>query len=124
MDNENEEMEFAIKIKAKKSQISSVDSGIARIHESYVMDIEDEELKTVMLRNEDNKVAVKLVSDSRAPKNHIILREGDMEDLEVEDGDEIMITPYTNLGDDIKGQWNKLKEKIKKSKEEEEEEGD
>ena len=122
MDNEYEEAEFEIKVKAKMSAISSVDSGVARIHESYVKDIDEDDIKTVMLRKDDRKVAVKLVSDSRAPKNVVTLRKGDMDKLGIEDGEEIVITPYTSLSDDIKGKWKQFKEKLKKD--EEEEEGD
>ena len=122
MSRSNDEEEHSVTLKVKKSAVSSIDSGVARIHKSHMDVFEDDEIEMVELRAGKKHKVVKLVADRLAKKGHVILREGDMEDLEVEDGDEVELHPYHKLSDDLKERWRKFKEKFRRDKEEDEEE--
>jgi len=110
------EDEFEIELKVKKSAIRSVEGGIARINSKYLKDCE-EELRMVVVATEKKNKVLKLVDDRLAPDGTIVLREGDMDDLKLEEGDMVRITPYKKLGAEIKGSWKKLKSRFKKDKE-------
>ena len=109
-------------LKVQKSAVSSIDSGVARIHSSHLDCFEEDEIEMVKVRAGDEHKVVKLVSDKLAKKGHVILREGDMEDLEVEDGDEVELHPYQKLSEELKEGWQKFREKFRRHKDDEEEE--
>ncbi|MFW3145660.1 MAG: hypothetical protein ACMUIE_02475 [Thermoplasmatota archaeon] len=119
MDKECNE-EHVITLKVKKSAISSVDSGVARMHTSHLDCFEDEDLEMVVIRHEKKSVVVKLVSDRLAPMETITLRPGDMESLKIKEGEEVTIEPYHKMTDDIKGKWDKFVKRFKKDEDEEE----
>ncbi|MFW3146450.1 MAG: hypothetical protein ACMUIE_06530 [Thermoplasmatota archaeon] len=122
MKEEQKEEEHIVTLKVAESAIRSMDSGIARIHESYLKDIEEGEIDLVELRAGKKKKVVKLVADRLAKKNVVVLREGDMEDLKVKEGDEVEIHPYHSLKDDMKASWKRFKERLGGKHAEEEEE--
>jgi hypothetical protein len=117
---ENDE-EVVLKLPVRKSKISSVEGGIARIHSSHmdVFDEEDEE-HMVVLKFGKKDLVVKIVSDRLAPTDTITLRSGDMESLEVKEGDIIEIEPYHKLTDELKEKWDKFISRFKRKDEEEE----
>lgn len=118
MDNTCDE-EHMLTLKVKKSAISSVESGVARMHSSHLDCFEaEEEHEMVVIRNDKKTIVVKLVSDRLAPMDMIILREGDMEDLKIKEGDEVSIEPYHKLTDEIKGKWDKFVSRFKKDEDE------
>ncbi|MGA1822423.1 MAG: hypothetical protein ACMUIG_07845 [Thermoplasmatota archaeon] len=117
--NDEEDLE-SISLKVVSSSIESVDSGIARIHSSYLDDIDLGENNLVTLRSEDRSVTAKLVSDKLADKGAVVLREGDMKRLQVDDGDMIDMEPYSSVKDDVKVLWEKFKDKFRKGSETEE----
>ncbi|MGA1792445.1 MAG: hypothetical protein ACMUHM_00685 [Thermoplasmatota archaeon] len=123
MEQEKDE-EVIISLPVKKSSISSVDGGIARLHTSHMDMFEDEESHMVIVRYGKKDKVVRLVSDRFAPKNVIILRQGDMEDLEVDEGDAVDIEPYHKLKDELKETWEKFASRFRKKDEDEEEKGD
>jgi hypothetical protein len=123
MTNENDE-EVVLKLPVRKSMISSVEGGIARIHSSHMDMFEEDEEHRVVLRNDKKDIVVILVSDRLAPKDTITLRTGDMEDLDVDEGDIIEIEPYHKLTDELKERWTKFISRFKKSEEEEDEGGE
>jgi hypothetical protein len=118
--HENED--HSVTLKVHKSGISSIDSGVARIHSSYMDVFDQDELEMIEIRAGKKHKVVKLVSDRLAKKNYVILREGDMEDLEIEDGDEVELHPYQTFSEDLKEGWQKFKEKFRRHKDEDDEE--
>jgi hypothetical protein len=116
--NEEEERE-SISLKVVSSSIESVDSGIARIHSTYLDEIDLGEKNLVTLRSENGIVTAKLVSDKLATKGAVVLREGDMKRLQVEEGDMIEMEPYSSVKDDIKDLWVKFKNRFKEETDEE-----
>jgi len=122
LNNECNNEEHSVTLKVHKSAVSSVDSGVARIHSSHLDCFEQDEIEMIELRAGKKHKVVKLVSDRLAKKGHVILREGDMEDLEIEDGDEVELHPYHKFSDDLKEGWQKFREKFRRHKEEDEEE--
>ena len=122
MENENDSEEHQVTLKVMGSSIGSVDSGVARINSSHLSSFGEEVPKMVTVSSGKKKKVVNLVSDRLAKKGRVILREQDMKDLKVSEGDEITISPYTSLSEDMKVSWNKFKDKLKKHKEEDEEE--
>ena len=114
MDVEDEIEEFDIVLKVKKSMISSVEKGIARVNSSYAEILGEEKHRTVTLTHGKKNIAVRLVADRFVPEGYIVLREGDMENLDVAEEQEVELKPYHTLGDDIKANWIKLKEKIRR----------
>jgi hypothetical protein len=122
-DLENDEQkELAIKLKVVQSKIKSVGAGVGRIHSSHLSELGDEAPELIVVRSEEHKKVVKLVSDRLAPDDGIVLREDDIEDLKVGEGDMVTIEPYSSISDDVKELWKKMKDKFKKKDEEEEEE--
>jgi hypothetical protein len=119
LDKENDE-EVVIKLPVHKSAISSVDKGIARLHSSHMDMFEEDEDHMVTVTNEKKKIVVKLVSDRFARKDMIIMRSGDMEDLDVKEGDIVNIEPYHKMTDELKESWSKFVKKFKRGREEEE----
>lgn len=117
---ENETEEQFVTLKVAASAISSIDSGVARIHESYLNDFEEGEMDLVELRANEKKKVVKLVADKLAKKNVVVLREGDMEFLEVKEDDDVEIHPYHTLGEDLKASWKKFRDRLTGKHEEEE----
>ena len=109
-------------LKVQKSAITSIDSGVARINSGHLDVFEKDEIEMIELRAGKKHKVVKLVSDRLADKDHVVLREGDMEDLEIEDGDEVELHPYHTFSEDLKESWQKFKEKFRRHKEEDEEE--
>ncbi len=122
MENECDSEEHQVTLKVISSSIDSVDSGVARINSSHLSCFGEEVPKMVTISSGKKKNVVNLVSDNLAKKGRVILREQDMKDLKVNEGDEITISPYTTLSEDMKVSWNKFKDKLKKHKEEDEEE--
>lgn len=120
MGNENDE-DVVLRLPVRKSKISSVESGIARLHSSH-MDVfeEENEGQMVVLRHDKKDLVVKIVSDRLAPKDTITLRSGDMEKLDVREGDTIEVEPYHKLTDELKERWNKFISRFKRKDEEEE----
>jgi hypothetical protein len=121
---QKDESEHFVTLKVQKSAIGSIDSGIARINSTYLKSFEKEEIGMVELRAGKKKKVVRLSSDRLVPRGKVVLREGDIEDLEVDEGDEIEIHPYHKLTDDLKEKWEKFKNRLKKKKDEEEEDND
>jgi formylmethanofuran dehydrogenase subunit D len=126
MKNEKEEKdeEYAIEMKVVPSRISSVDSGIARINEMHLKELGNEEHHLIRIRSEKTTITSKLFGDKLVPEGQIVLREGDMEDLGVNNGDEVELLPYTTIKEDISTSWQNFKQKIRdtiKDKMEEEE---
>jgi hypothetical protein len=115
--------DVVLRLPVRKSRISSVEGGIARIHSSHMDIFEEEEEHRVVLKHEKKDIVVILVSDRLAPKDTITLRGGDMEDLEIEEGDLVEIEPYHKLTDELKETWDKFISRFKR-KDEEEEGGD
>lgn len=120
MNKEIEEEKVTLNVVA--SRISGVDSGIARVHESYLKDLDKEDQNLVMVRSGEKEISLRLVSDSRAPKGSVVLRQGDMEDLVVSEGDTVDLLPYSTLKAEMKEAWEKLKNRFKKDEEQEKEE--
>ena len=63
MENEKNKEHEAIKLKAVTSKIKSVDSGIARIHSSYLDDIDMDEDHLVEIRAGKKSISAKLTAD-------------------------------------------------------------
>jgi hypothetical protein len=110
---------IVLKLPVRKSKISSVEGGIARLHSSHMEMFEDDEEHRVVLKHEKKDIVVILVSDNIAPKGVITLRSGDMEDLGIEEGDIVEIEPYHKLTDELKETWEKFISRFKKKEEEE-----
>jgi hypothetical protein len=121
MDKEVEEG-IHVSLPVKMSAIHSVERGLARIHLSHMDMFEGEEHPMAVLTNGKKSVVVKIVSDRLAPTGYITLRSKDMEALDVKDGEEVQLSPYSTLTEDLKSSWRKFKERHRKK--EEEEEGD
>jgi hypothetical protein len=115
---ETNEDDHFVTLKVGKSAITSMDSGIARIHDSYMKDFIDSEMKLVELHAGKKKKVVKLVSDRLVEKNTVILRNGDMDDLNVHEGSEIELHPHHTMGEDMRASWRKFTERWKGKKEE------
>ena len=122
MENECNSEEHEVTLKVMRSSIGSIDSGVARINSSHLSCFGDEIPKMVTLSFGKKKKVVNLVSDKLVKKGTVVLREGDMKDLKVDEGDEITISPYSTLSEDMKDTWKKFKEKIRRHKDEDEEE--
>jgi hypothetical protein len=118
-DEANEEE--GITFKVKKSKIGSVDSGIARIHSSYLEDIELSDEHLVSIKSEEGGITAKLVSDRLAEKGFIVLRSADIDDLKVDEGSEVTLEPYVTVKDEMKDLWEKFKARFKSDDDEEEE---
>ncbi|MGA1821562.1 MAG: hypothetical protein ACMUIG_03445 [Thermoplasmatota archaeon] len=114
MEIEDETGEFDITLKVRKSAISSVEKGIARINSSYAELLGEEKHRTVTLSNGKKKIVVRLIADRFVPEGYIVLREGDMENLDVSAEEDVELTPYHTLSEDIKANWIKLKDKIRR----------
>ncbi len=119
MAKDNDE-DVVLRLPVRKSRISSVEGGIARIHSSHMDIFEDDEEHRVVLKHEKKDIVVVLVSDRLAPKDTITLRGGDMEDLKIEEGDLVEIEPYHKLTDELKETWDKFISRFKRNDEEEE----
>ena len=118
-----EDEEHFVTLKVHRSAVSSIDSGVARVNTSHLDCFENDEIEMVELRAGKKHKVVKLVSDKLARKGYVVLRKGDMEDLEVDEEDEVEIHLYHTLKEDLKESWQKFKERIRRHKDEEEEEG-
>ncbi|MGA1848345.1 MAG: hypothetical protein ACMUHB_03300 [Thermoplasmatota archaeon] len=121
MDTEKKN-EDAINLRVVESKISGIDSGIARVNESYMKDLDKDEKNLVMVKSGEKEISVRLVSDSRAPKGSVVLRRADMDDLLVAEGDPVDLLPYSTLKEEMKDMWEKLKARFRKEEEEEEKE--
>ncbi|MFO8051605.1 MAG: hypothetical protein R6V01_07905 [Thermoplasmatota archaeon] len=122
MKAKNEDEDNSVTLKVHQSKINSFDSGIARIHSSHMDGLEGDELEMVELRAGKNNKVVKLVSDRFAKKGLVVLRDGDMEDLGIKDGDEVELHPYHTLSEDLKESWKKFQDRFKPHDEKDEEE--
>jgi predicted DNA-binding antitoxin AbrB/MazE fold protein len=111
-----------VTLKVQKSEVKSFDSGIARINSSHMEAFDEDHLKMVELRAGKKHKVVKLVSDRFAKKGHVVLREGDMEDLKINDGDEVQLYPYHKISEDLKNTWKKFQDRFRQHKEEDEKE--
>jgi hypothetical protein len=121
MNNKVKEDIDSISLKVAMSKIGAVDHGIARINSKYLKDADLGDKNLVTLRSEDSSVTVRLVSDEIANEGVVSLREGDMEKLDVKEGDNIQMEPYTTVLEDTKEMWGRIKERFKKEEKEEEE---
>ena len=121
MENECESEEHKVTLKVAKSSIGSVDSGVARMNSSLLSCFGDDHPEMVTVSFGKKTKVLHLVSDRLAKKDRLVLREGDMKDLKVSDGDEVIIEPYTTLSEDMKASWKKFKDRLKKKNEEDEE---
>lgn len=122
MVNEKDE-EVKISLPVRRSKISSVEEGIARLHSSHMEMFNEQETSMVLIRNGKKHSVVKIVGDRFAPENMIILRAGDMEHLDIDEGDMVDIEPYHKLTGELKEKWQKFVSRFK-SNEKEEKEGD
>ncbi|MBN1539760.1 MAG: hypothetical protein JW939_06410 [Candidatus Thermoplasmatota archaeon] len=113
-----------ISLPVQRSKISSVEEGIARVHSSHMDMFSDQETGMVVIRNGKKRTVVKIVGDRFAPANMIILRAGDMERLDVNEGDKVDIEPYQKLSGELKETWQKFVSRFKKKDKEEDKEGD
>jgi hypothetical protein len=111
---ESEEEEIQVSLPVRQSSISSVESGIARIHESHMDMFEGDEHPMGVISHEKNSIVVKIVGDRLAPEGFITLRSKDMDDLEVDEGEEVTIEPYSKMTDELKASWKKFKSRFKK----------
>lgn len=118
----HEDEDNSVNLKVHLSKVDSFDSGIARIHSSHMDDFDQDEIEMVELRAGKKQKVVKLVSDKYAKIGRIVLREGDMEDLEIKDGDEVELRPYQTFSEDLKESWKKFKDKFRKDDDTEEKE--
>ncbi len=117
-ENEHVDIEFNIELSVKVSSIHSVETGIARIHSSYLEDMGDD-IKMVVITFGEKDIVARLVSDRLAPKGVVILRSGDMESLKVKEGEMVTLTPYKKLTEGLKARWMKFKTRFKKDENEE-----
>lgn len=78
----------------------------------------EEESPMAVISNEKKKVVVKIVSDRLAPINFITLREKDINDLDISEGEEVDIEPYHKLTEDLKVRWQSFKARFKKDEDE------
>jgi hypothetical protein len=124
MNKNHEGVDHSVILKVHQSRVGSFDSGIARINSSHMDSIGQDELEMVELRAGKKHKVVKLVSDSHAKKGRVILREGDMKDLGIKNGDDVELHPYHTFSEDMKGRWKKFQDKFRRHDEENvEEEG-
>lgn len=114
---------MSISLPVRKSAISSIESGLVRINISHMEMYEGNEHPIAVLSREKKRIVVKIVSDRLAPEGYITLRAKDMEHLDVKEGEEVVLQPYSDLTSDLKSSWQKFIKRFKKS-DEEEEEGD
>ncbi|MFO8051578.1 MAG: hypothetical protein R6V01_07770 [Thermoplasmatota archaeon] len=121
-EEENEEETKGLTFTVKESRIDAVDTGIARIHSSYLEDIDIQDHHLVSIKSDEGEISVKLVSDKMADKGKVVLRSADMEDLKVKDGSEVTMEPYHTLKEDMEDLWEKFKNNFKKDEEEQEDE--
>jgi hypothetical protein len=124
LNKSNNEEEHFVTLKVQKSAIGSIDSGIARINSTYLKSFDEEDIDMVELRAGKKKKVVRLTSDRLVPRGKVVLREGDMDDLEVENGEEIEIHPYHKLSDELKEKWAKFKDRLRRKDDEEDEKND
>ncbi len=117
-ENEHVDIEFNIELSVKVSSIHSVETGIARIHSSYLEDMGDD-IKMVVITFGEKDIVARLVSDRLAPRGVVILRSGDMESLKVKEGEMVTLTPYKKLTEGLKARWMKFKTRFKKDENEE-----
>ncbi len=120
---EKEEENMSISLPVRKSAISSIESGLARINISQMDMFQGNEHPMAVLSREKKRVVVKIVSDRLAPEGYVTIRAKDMEDLDVKEGEEVVLQPYSNLTSDLKSSWKKFINRFKKN-DVEEEEGD
>ena len=119
MNGDEETGNEGITLLVKTSGIGAVDSGIARIHESYLEELGDEAPRQVIVRSDDKETVINLVADRMVKKGTIILRSGDMETLKVEDGHTVELLPYKSFREELKENWQRFKEKFSGKEEEE-----
>lgn len=112
----------SVTLKVHQSKVDSFDSGIARIHSSHMDSFEGDELEMVELRAGKKHKVVKLVSDRFAKKGRVVLREGDMKDLGIKNGDEVELRPYHTFSEDLKESWKKFQDRFRHHDEKDEEE--
>jgi hypothetical protein len=122
MKKEEEQNVETLRLKASISSIGSVGSGIARMNSKHLEAFGEEVPELIVVRTDEHKKVIKLVSDKLAPKGRIVLRKDDMEELEIDEDSEVDIAPYTKLSDDLRKTWSEFKERFRKDEEEEEEE--
>ena len=106
-----------VSLPVRQSSISSVESGIARIHDSHMDMFEGDEHPMGVISHEKNRIVVKIVADRLAPEGYITLRSKDIEDLEVEEGEEVILEPYSKMTEDLKASWKKFTSRFKKDEE-------
>jgi len=122
MKPKNGDEDNKVTLKVHQSKIDSLDSGIARIHSSHMDNFEKDEIEMVELRAGKKNKVVKLVSDRFAKKGRVVLRKGDMDDLNIKNGDEVELHPYHTFSEDLKESWKKFQEKFRHYDEKDEQE--
>lgn len=115
MKKENEviDEENGVSMNVFPSSISSVDSGIARINEEHIKELGNEEHHLVRIRSEKTTITSKLFGDKLVPEGQVVLREGDMKELDVEQGDMVILLPYTTIKEEISSSWDNFTRKVK-----------
>ncbi len=111
--------EMKVSLPVRMSAISSVESGLARIHISHMDMFGDQDHPMAVISKDKTRVVVKIVADRLAPEGFITLRNKDMESLGVKEGDIVDLGPYSKLTDELKVSWNKFKDRFKKKDHEE-----
>ena len=104
-----------ISLPVRMSAISSVESGLARLHISHIEMFEGNEHPMAVISKDKKRIVVKIVADRFAPEGYITLRNKDMDSLGIREGDIIDLEPYSKLTDELKVSWNKLKDRFKKN---------
>ena len=108
-----------VSLPVRMSAISSVESGLARIHISHMEMFEGHEHPMAVISKDKKRVVVKIVADRLALEGFITLRNKDMESLGIKESDVVDLEPYSKLTDELKVSWNKFKDRFKKKDEEE-----
>ncbi|MBN1390109.1 MAG: hypothetical protein JXA22_05650 [Candidatus Thermoplasmatota archaeon] len=103
-----EKEDVNISLPVRRSRISSVEGGIARLHHSHLDMFRDEEMRTAVIRHGKKHCVVKLVGDEIAPTDVIILRSGDMKHLGIDEGDVVEVEPYHEMTGELRETWQKF----------------
>ena len=117
------EMSPGVKLKVKESPIRF--DGSVRIHDSILTKLGCEEKDQIVLMNDDEKKILETVfADSLVAKDTVILRTKAMEDLDVKEGDEIILQVNKKILENLKDKAGDFEDSVKEkfSKDEDKEE--
>jgi len=126
MEKEAEEqtVEIKLELKARTSKIKG-QKGLVRINEAHIDETDFEKGDNVELctpEREGKGIIVKVIADKYILKGIASIRKEDMDRLKIKDEDPIILKTYKKYSDTIKEGYQKLKEKLKRKKDEEGEE--